>query len=38
MNEIIEIVGREIIERRGKKKVEVDVVIEDGYLGREDVK
>jgi len=34
MTEIIDIVGREILDSRGNPTVEVDVVLEDGSFGR----
>src|ERR1700749_4533274 len=34
MTEIIDIVGREILDSRGNPTVEVDVVLEDGASGR----
>ena len=34
MTEIIDIVGREILDSRGNPTVEVDVVLEDGSMGR----
>src|SRR6202012_1424114 len=34
MTEIIDIVGREILDSRGNPPVEVDVVLEDGSFGR----
>src|SRR5262245_13774868 len=34
MTAILEIVGREILDRRGSPNVEVDVVLEDGSMGR----
>ena len=34
MTEILEIVGREILDSRGNPTVEVDVVLEDGSMGR----
>src|SRR5256885_14290464 len=34
MTAIVDIVGREILDSRGNPTVEVDVVLEDGSLGR----
>src|SRR5258707_14623472 len=34
MTAIVDIIGREILDRRGNPTVEVDVVLEDGSLGR----
>src|SRR5271154_2513030 len=34
MTEIIDIVGREILDSRGNPTVEVDVILEDGSFGR----
>ena len=34
MTAIIDIIGREILDSRGNPTVEVDVVLEDGALGR----
>src|SRR6478736_6213872 len=34
MTEIVDIVGREILDSRGNPTVEVDVVLEDGAFGR----
>ncbi|TIS22571.1 hypothetical protein, partial [Mesorhizobium sp.] len=34
MTAIIDIVGREILDSRGNPTVEVDVVLEDGSMGR----
>src|SRR3979490_3563525 len=34
MTAIVDIIGREILDSRGNPKVEVDVVLEDGSLGR----
>ncbi len=34
MSEIVDIIGREIIDSRGNPTVEVDVVLESGALGR----
>ena len=34
MTAILEIVGREILDSRGNPTVEVDVVLEDGSMGR----
>src|SRR3712207_7794283 len=34
MTAIIDIIGREILDSRGNPTVEVDVVLEDGSLGR----
>jgi enolase len=37
MTAIVDIIGREILDSRGNPTVEVDVVLEDGSLGRADV-
>ena len=37
MTAIVDIVGREILDSRGNPTVEVDVVLEDGSLGRASV-
>lgn len=37
MTAIIDIIGREILDSRGNPTVEVDVVLEDGSMGRADV-
>jgi enolase len=37
MTAIVEIVGREILDSRGNPTVEVDVMLEDGSMGRADV-
>jgi enolase len=37
MTAIVDIVGREILDSRGNPTVEVDVVLEDGSMGRADV-
>ena len=34
MTAIIDIIGREILDSRGNPTVEVDVVLEDGSMGR----
>jgi Enolase len=34
MTDIVDIIGREILDSRGNPTVEVDVVLEDGSLGR----
>src|SRR3954464_8483786 len=34
MTAIIDVVGREILDRRGNPTVEVDVILEDGTMGR----
>ena len=34
MTAIVDIIGREILDSRGNPTVEVDVVLEDGSLGR----
>ncbi|HRD77317.1 MAG TPA: phosphopyruvate hydratase, partial [Hyphomicrobiaceae bacterium] len=34
MSQIVDIIGREILDSRGNPTVEVDVVLEDGSLGR----
>ena len=34
MTAIVDIIGRQILDSRGNPTVEVDVVLEDGYLGR----
>ena len=34
MSAIIDIIGREILDSRGNPTVEVDVVLEDGEMGR----
>ena len=34
MSTIIEIIGREILDSRGNPTVEVDVILEDGTMGR----
>ena len=34
MTAIVDIIGREILDSRGNPTVEVDVVLEDGALGR----
>src|SRR5215831_2994052 len=34
MTAIVDIIGREILDRRGNPTVEVDVILEDGSLGR----
>jgi enolase len=37
MSVIIEVIGREIIDSRGNPTVEVEVILEDGFLGRASV-
>src|SRR6478752_3870888 len=34
MTAIVDIIGREILDSRGNRTVEVDVVLEDGSIGR----
>ena len=34
MSQIVKIVGREIMDSRGNPTVEVEVITEDGYIGR----
>ena len=34
MTDIVDIIGREILDSRGNPTVEVDVVLEDGSIGR----
>ena len=34
MTAIVDIIGREILDSRGNPTIEVDVVLEDGSLGR----